>query len=141
MRRGPPRPSWTRLTPGFGSNRNPLTLSDIYIAERALATDPWTTPQRIPSLSTSKNEQSPHLSADKLTIFFQLSVNNTGDLFYATRPALNGTWGQPVPITGLNTTGDESDPWVSPPHLLHARSRRDRRALGSHTLTRPRAPA
>jgi hypothetical protein len=56
----------------------------------------------------------PHLSVDGLTLVFAArSVNLDQDLYIARRDVLGGAWGAAVPISELNTSFDEAEPWLS----------------------------
>jgi hypothetical protein len=54
------------------------------------------------------------LSEDGLTLWFTSFVGEApGDLFAASRPSTVDAFGVPQPLTGLNTDGDDRDPWLS----------------------------
>jgi hypothetical protein len=55
----------------------------------------------------------PHLSNDGLTLVFA-APDRTADLYIAYRQSVDEAWGAALPITELNTTQNEADPWISP---------------------------
>ncbi len=87
---------------------------DIFIATRASATEPWDTPIAIPELNGAEFEGNPVLDADKLTIYFDSNRTGESELYVATRTSPTAAFGAPVPITELNSTSSDTDPWLSP---------------------------
>ena len=77
----------------FNSNRpGSLGLADIWVATRDATTDPWSSPQVVPVVSSTANEITPVLSWDGQTLFFASDrAGNTGDIFYSTRAKARGT--------------------------------------------------
>ena len=65
-------------------------------------------PRRLMELSTPALEGDPWLSPDALTLYFNRANPTTGDLFAASRPDRYSPFGAPMPITELNSTGDET---------------------------------
>jgi hypothetical protein len=100
------------LTIVFASTRN--GNSDLFFANRATTSSPWSPPMPLNALNTPMIEDSPFLSPDKRTIYFSSNRAGSFDLFTATRPTATAEFGAPTPITELNTPSrDETDPWVS----------------------------
>lgn len=56
------------------------------------------------------------LTDDGLSLYVNLSTGDDdgGDLYVARRATLDEPFSAPEPITELNTSGDERDPWLSP---------------------------
>ena len=80
--------------------------------------DPFGTPHELTELEVDgQNTIDGFLTEDGLTLYFNRTPGageSTGDLFVASRPDLNAPFGAAVPITDLNTSHDERDPWLSP---------------------------
>ena len=87
---------------------------DLFIATRASKTVPFGAATAITPVNTIASENSPMLSADKLTLFWDANPGTSGDLYYATRASATGTFGAPMAIAELNTPSEEGDLWVSP---------------------------
>jgi len=91
----------------FGSYGN----EDIYVSFRK-ADGNWSSPQNLgPTINTYKQEMTPSLSKDGLTLYFSSNGHGTAggrNIFYAQR--LDNTWekwSNPVPLTEINTPGVE----------------------------------
>ena len=57
------------------------------------------------------------LSEDGLALYFNLtpgSGETKGDLYVARRLAVTDGFGDPEPLSELNSEGDDRDPWLSP---------------------------
>jgi hypothetical protein len=89
---------------------------DLLWATRPDQTSPFGTPTPITELNSSSSDVDPYLSADGLEFFFNSNrvESNDEDLYYATRTSTTGKFSEPQPITELNTTSKERDPWLSP---------------------------
>lgn len=109
------------LTMWLASNRPPSTTSfDIWVSSRPSRTDPWTMPVIVPELSSTSNDFSPSVDANELLLFFTSSrPGGAGgmDIYVSTRAATAARWGTPEPVTELNTSDGEWDPFVSPDAL------------------------
>jgi hypothetical protein len=84
----------------------------IYLSTRTLANDTWATPQGV-AINTTANDYSPVLSQDRLTLWFDSDRNSNSDLYVATRGSVGDAFGSTMAIDELNTSGAESDFWVS----------------------------
>ena len=102
----------------FGSSR--AGTADLYTSTRAATTDAWGTPTAIAELDTASIENSPFLTGDGLTIYFDSNRLGTTDLFVATRTDRSSPFSTPTLISELSTAiANEEDPWVSPDgHLM-----------------------
>ncbi|HEY5927696.1 MAG TPA: hypothetical protein VIV11_38690 [Kofleriaceae bacterium] len=98
----------------FSSNRLGGS-TDIFLAARPTATDPWGTAQPA-SLNTTAADQDAFVSDAGYELWFSSTRPGSqgGDLYYATRSSLTEDFGNITPVTELNTMSDENDPWVSP---------------------------
>jgi len=91
----------------FGSYGN----EDIYVSFRK-SDGKWSSPQNLgPTINTYKQEMTPSLSKDGLTLYFASNGHGTlggRNIFYAQR--LDNSWerwSSPVPLSEINTTGVE----------------------------------
>ncbi len=94
------------LTLWFASERdNPSGGSDIWVATRTARTQPWGTPVRETSLSTSGYDSAPSLSDDGLTMTITSdgAGGQAADIYVATRATTTSPWSTPVPLSELNT--------------------------------------
>ncbi len=82
-------------------------LDDIYVTTRATTEDDWGTPVNLgPTVNGSLWEHCPTISADGLSLFFDLDI--PGDLMVTRRATKDDDWGQPV-----NLGHSASDHWAS----------------------------
>lgn len=87
--------------------------SDLYMATRLTATSPWSTPDPLTSLNTNHNDGSAWVSADACWIYFSSNRDGSAGIFRATRASATDPWNPPVPVIELNSSEDESDPWLN----------------------------
>jgi hypothetical protein len=89
---------------------------DIYIATRASATAGWGSPITLAGVNSSSLESVPWID-DSLTVIVFESNRGGGsggrDLWVAERANASGPFGAPTPLAGVNTSANESDPWLS----------------------------
>jgi hypothetical protein len=105
----------TKLVLYFDSARS--GMGDIFVTTRPTADEAaqWSAPQPIAAVNLAdKREEGPRISEDGLTLYFASNRNGNLDLFVSLRPSKTAEFGAPVPISELNTTEAETDPWVSP---------------------------
>jgi hypothetical protein len=74
---------------------------------------PFGAPSPISELNTKADEAAPRLTRDERTIYFDRGPVGTRDIYVARRASLADTFGDPVPVRGVNSSGDEADPAVS----------------------------
>jgi Tol biopolymer transport system component len=85
---------------GFGSD-------DIWVVRRDAPDGAWGTPENLgQAINTSEWEHCPSISADGLTLFFDLRI--PGDLVVTQRASTSDPWDPPV-----NLGHEESDHWAS----------------------------
>jgi ketosteroid isomerase-like protein/Tol biopolymer transport system component len=83
-------------------------LDDLYVSTRATTEDEWGTPVNLgPTINSSLWEHCPTISADGLTLFFDIDFP-TGDLMVTRRATIDDNWGEPV-----NLGHSASDHWAS----------------------------
>ena len=96
-----------------GGKRNKVTneyFEDIYAS--TLDRDKWTTPAPLPEPLNSKgNDATLGLSADGSTMLVFRDGPGMGDIHRSTQ--VNGVWGAPEPLEGLNTKLQESSAWTT----------------------------
>ncbi len=88
---------------------------DIYYSERR--NGQWTRPKNLGApINTSAKETQPSISSDQQTLYF-VSTRPGGkgeqDIWYSTLNE-NGTWGNPVNLEEINTSDNESSPFIHP---------------------------
>ncbi|HEV8325566.1 MAG TPA: hypothetical protein VG389_28415 [Myxococcota bacterium] len=109
-----PNLSYDGLTLYFASPRTGgAGNQDLYSATRASVAAPFGLPANMTSLNTFDGEFAPSVSADGLTLYF-VSDRPGGlgsyDIWAATRADTAGTFGSPVPVSGVNDVGVDSTP-------------------------------
>jgi uncharacterized protein (TIGR02246 family) len=87
----------------FMSNRSGGYGSyDLWFTTRATTEDDWGTPMNLgPTLNSSNSEHCPSISADGLTLFYDITVKTAdgkriGDLMVTQRATKDDDWGEPV---------------------------------------------
>jgi hypothetical protein len=96
----------------LGSTRN--GNPDLFVATRTLADPTWGTPVPIAELNTASNDYSAYVTDDQLEIYFDSNRFDASDLFVATRVLAIDKFGAPQPISELDSTAADNDPWLSP---------------------------
>jgi Tol biopolymer transport system component len=101
----------------FSSSRaGGLGSYDLYQATRPDRGSPFGPPQHLTEISSPQFDASCGLSADGLTVVFQSTRSGGGgshDLWRASRAGVDMPFGQPTPITELNTADREGQPFLS----------------------------
>ncbi|MBA3540148.1 MAG: PD40 domain-containing protein [Deltaproteobacteria bacterium] len=106
-----------RLTVVLDSDRAGQSNRDLFVSVRGVVGAAWAPPQAMANVNTAADEVSPVISADRRTLYFQVTdpATREGDLWMATRPDGTQPFGTPSPITKLNAPDfSDEDPWVSP---------------------------
>jgi hypothetical protein len=95
----------------FASNRGG-TGQDIYFSTRSDLDQPWTTPSRLPELSTSNGDWAPFAQSDQLRVILCSGATELQEaLFIATRASTSAPWGPPTRIAELDGVNEsECDP-------------------------------
>ena len=88
---------------------------DLYQTTRATVNDPWGTLEPIPGVNTASNEYAGRFVLGGLGIVFCSDRNrlNGQDIYYAERASLSEPFSTAQPLGGVNTAGDDFDPWPS----------------------------
>jgi len=110
------RPNWVSvdlLTIGIDSVRS--GDNDLFVATRSTMEAAWEPPVAVDTLNTAEYEGDAWLSPDRLTTYFlKVVTGQAGEIYRATRADPQSKWNAPEPVSELNTTANESDPWLSP---------------------------
>lgn len=98
----------------FASNRR--GNSDIYVATRAAATDPWTAPTLVAGVNSDFEEDSPNTRDGKTLYFNSDRPGSLGltNIWRATRASTMELFRPAEPVDELNSSGRDQDPWLSP---------------------------
>jgi len=96
---------------GFGQ-------SDIWVAGRTTASDPWGTPVNLgPPVNTVAKEGGPTTTGDGLTLVFdsdRLGGSGGQDLWMTTRPTVSDPWSPPVNLgPSVNSSSVDAEPGIS----------------------------
>ncbi len=84
-----------------------LGLDDLYMSTRASTEDDWDSPIWLgPTINTALWEHCPTISADGLTLFFDLDI--PGDIMVTRRATTDDNWGEPI-----NLGHSASNHWAS----------------------------
>lgn len=128
----------------FSSSRSGgLGGDDVWYATRASRTDAFEPPRPVPTVNTQRNESSPAISADGLTLFVgsdRASAVADGDMniWRATRPSRQSAWGPLVYVDELNSAADDIPRPLSLGGLaMPLASRRDGELYQTYLATRP----
>ena len=90
--------------------------TDLWQTHRASVDSDWQTPVNAgPELNSSRNEESPELSADGLTVFFASARSGPRDLWFAKRATIDAEWQSPVRLPPpINGRFEDIEPAISP---------------------------
>jgi hypothetical protein len=112
-----PRLSRDELTILFVSSRtSPNAFSNLWMAQRAHRADEFAAPVEVPGINTAAREEGFSLAPDGLTLFFasDRAAELDMDLWVAMRASTSADFGAAESLVGLNSTGQELDPQLSP---------------------------
>lgn len=115
-----PRLSRDELTIAFVSSReSPNEATNLWVAQRESRSDEFAAPVEVPGINGNARDEGFSFSADGLTLFFASNRQalEQMDLFVATRPDAEASFGTPEPLAQLNSDVDELDPQLSPDGL------------------------
>jgi hypothetical protein len=107
-----------RLEIYFASGRPPGCggSSDIWVATRAVTTDPWSTPACVASVSSNLYEASPEISRDGLTLYWSSNRTPTlggGDIYVSTRVTRASAWSAPARVAEVSSVAAEANVAIS----------------------------
>jgi len=110
-----PRLSYDELTLYFSSSREGTKV--IYSATRRLRTDPFSMPTLIPNLVGNDIDQTPTVTADGLTMYFESDRTHRFALLQSTRRDTSSAWSLPTPVNSISAPDaviDDGGPSISP---------------------------
>jgi WD40 repeat protein len=104
----------------LGSQRDDDGVYLTYLAQRSGPGQPFGTPTLISELVQSdRSTVDAFLSNDGRLLFFNWEPDDgEGELYMAWRKSVTEPFNTPLPLTEINTSGDERDPWLSPDGTL-----------------------
>jgi hypothetical protein len=111
-----PRPlSMNDTVMPLGSQRDE-GVYQTYLAQRAGPGAAFDTPVLLAELvADDRSTVDAFLSNDGRLLFFNWEKDDgEGDLYMAWRRSVREPFSSPIPLTEINTDGDERDPWISP---------------------------
>jgi hypothetical protein len=88
---------------------------DLFTSTRSTTSSPWQTPTPIAELNTDVVDDSA-VFLDPLTLLYvsERPGSEEQDMYLARRPSITEPFGAPEPLAELNTSLEDTDPWVSP---------------------------
>jgi Tol biopolymer transport system component len=110
-----PTPSADLLRMYMAVGPDPAAI-DLYLAARPSTAQAWGPRTIIAELASPDQDVAPSLDATETTLFFASTrAGGKGglDLWTATRVTRAVPFAAPQPVAELNSTADDSDPWVS----------------------------
>jgi len=119
----------------FASQRGTASVPHLFAATRPDASAAWQSATEITALSSAWEDGDPALYSDGRGLLFasrRLTQGGTTDLFQATRSDASGPFASSLaPLSELNTSNTEEDPWVSQDgrHILFTSDRNGRRRI------------
>jgi hypothetical protein len=128
------------LTLWLSSNRDPGIGIDIYVSTRGDRGQRWSTPVRVPELSSAVDDLGAEPARSQLRI--ALYGDNPRRLFESTRASVAEAWTAPAPIDALNQPATEnhlSGFFVSDLELWFSSTRPD--GMGQHDIYRAVRPS
>jgi len=88
-------------------------IQQLVVATRATTGDDFESPTPLAPLNSGTAECDPALAFDERLIVFSSLRNGVADLYYATRAQTGDPFGSPIPLTDVNTSAADGDPWLS----------------------------
>lgn len=91
---------------------------DLFGVVRVSKDGPWSVPVPLVAINTSSKETNPSLPPSYLTLVFDSTRPGAGvangNLWIARRASLTSFFSAPSPIDGVNSEGDDIEPWLDP---------------------------
>lgn len=100
----------------FHSNRGGSAVDHIYRTSRSSTSAPWSAPVEVPELASTYDDNNPWISPDECTLYFDTDRpggQGSYDVFIAIRPAPGAPFSLIEPVTELNSTNYDADPFLS----------------------------
>jgi len=88
----------------------------IHVATRASLDDPWGEPIPLEAVGNDSNGKTPWITPDGLQLYFAADREGgagVSDVWWIERPDRDSPWGEPAPVTNVNTAREEFAPSLS----------------------------
>ncbi len=85
----------------------------LYASARPNAQAAWGTPTLLMGLGPAGSAADPFVASYGLAVWFASTQSGGQDLYFAQRVSVDAPFGQPIPLTELNTPASEADPALS----------------------------
>jgi hypothetical protein len=109
-----PTPGWSSRVLLLETTRpSGAGSADIFVSTRASGSDPWTTPIPLAGINTAEHEGSAHLGPRELTVVLNATRDGNADIHLATRRSTDDPFDDLHPLSELNSSENEQDPWLS----------------------------
>ena len=105
------------LTIWISSNRNvvaPATGDDLFVSTRADRLSKWTTPVLVAELNSSAHDDGMSVVPSSLVAYFHSRRAGTEAIYRTSRTSVTAPWSTPVIVSGIDSSLDEENPWISP---------------------------
>lgn len=113
-----PKISYDGLTIYVSSNRSGTAGSyDVWVSTRLSRADAWSTPVRVPSLSSSSSDGGA-TSGDGLAMVLDSNRDGNPDIYITERASVADPWPTPTVIENINTSDSEGNPMLSHDRLM-----------------------
>lgn len=106
------------LTALFSSQRSPSQLNDIWRATRTSTAISFGTPTLVANLSSSGDECCAVMTADELHVVFAGKPGSDINLYLSSRGSVVSPWGTSALVTEIETSSQESNPYLTPDGLI-----------------------
>jgi hypothetical protein len=84
------------------------------MATRSSPTSPFGAPVPLTAINATGGATGPSLTGDGLTMYYALTTSqDTGDIYVTHRASLAAAFGPGTPVTGLNSTVQDLDPFIT----------------------------
>ena len=93
---------------------NPGGEPGLWYASRPTPADLWSGPFELTNLNSPNYDGSTWVNATLTALMFNTERGTDRDIYYSTRAAPGDAWADPLPFAEINTSANESDPWLSP---------------------------
>lgn len=112
-----PEISFDGRTMFFNSNRAVTGAKggfDLFVSTRDSRDGDWSEPELVPLLNSADSDMAAVMNQAQTTVVFHRLIGADLDLYVAQRSSADDDWGDPMRMSGLDTTdAQEADPWLS----------------------------
>lgn len=96
----------------LSSTRN-TTNDQLFEARRSTPNQSWSIPVLVAEVAAPAGDPSVHVDDRGLAMYLVQGAGDS-DLYWTTRTIAGSPWAATIPVSELNTSDAESDPWLSP---------------------------